>query len=198
MRQPTLVLISGYARAGKDTLADGIIAGSSGSHRILRRNFADSLKLAGNNFLSDVGLYVENTVDFKCETFKIRHRDMLVALGAGARSINASVFADLFVNACMEFEIESADEGKPPLVLCSDFRYLNELRIPQARLAGLGWRIITVMVETAGVIPANEEEGVSIGQIVREVPVDFSYAFRPNSGHKVYAEGKQLAGRLGV
>lgn len=195
MDKPTLILITGFARAGKDTLADGIIMGSSGSFSILRRNYADSLKDAGNNFLEDIGLR-SPTVDFKNEPFKVRHRDMLVALGAGARSINPSVFADLFVDACLEFEVQNGPKGKPPLVIASDWRYVNELRVPQARLAG--WRIVTVMIDTAGITAANEEEGLSIGQITRDVAPDFCYAFRPDSAHKIYAEGKQLAARLGL
>ena len=195
MAQPTLILIAGYARAGKDTLADGIVCGTSGSHKILRRNFATALKDAGNNYLADVGLLTE-TENFYNEKFKILNRDMLVALGAGARSIKKDVFADLFVNACMEYEVQVGPN--PPLVVASDWRYSNELRVCQARLAGIGWRIVTVMIETAGVTAANEEEGVSIGQIAREVSPDFVYAFRPDSAHKIYAEGKQLAARLGL
>lgn len=197
MDKPTLILITGYARAGKDTLADGIVMGSSGASKILRRSFADSLKDAGNNFLADIGLH-STLNDFKNESFKIRHRDMLVALGAGARSINPSVFADLFVNACMEFEVQTGVKKKPPLVIASDWRYINELRVPEARLGGIGWRIVKVMIETAGVTAANEEEGLSIGQIIRDVPPDFQYAFRQDSAHKIYAEGKQLAARLGL
>jgi hypothetical protein len=195
MDKPTLILITGFARAGKDTLADGIVMGSSGSFKILRRNFACALKDAGNNFLEDIGLR-STLVDFKNDAFKVRHRDMLVALGAGARSINPSVFADLFVDTCLEFQIEAAPKGKNPLVIASDWRYVNELKVPQARLAG--WRIVTVMIDTAGVGAANEEEGLSVGQITREIAPDFCYAFRPDSAHKIYAEGKQLAARLGL
>lgn len=197
MAQPTLILITGYARAGKDTLADGIIGGASGSSKILRRSFADSLKDAGDNFLEDIGLR-SDSANFRNEAFKIRHRDMLVALGAGARSINPNVFADLFVNACMDFEVQTGPAGKPPLVVASDWRYVNELRVSEFRLLGIGWRIVKVMIETAGVTAANEEEGVSIGKIAREVAPDFVYAFRPDSAHKIYAEGKQLAARLGL
>ena len=195
MDKPTLILITGFARAGKDTLADGIIMGSSGSFRVMRRNYADALKDAGNNFLDDIGLR-STLIDFKNEGFKVRHRDMLVALGAGARSINPDVFADLFVDACLGFEIESGPKGKLPLVIASDWRYINELRVSQARLAG--WRIVTVMIDTAGVTAANEEEGLSIGQITRDVAPDFCYAFRPDSAHKIYTEGKQFAARLGL
>lgn len=195
MAQPTLILITGFARSGKDTLAEGIVAGSSGNNPILRLNFADSLKKAANNFLYDIGLLGE-FVNFYDETFKSRHRDMLVALGAGARSINKSVFADLMIDQCLEYEVQQ--NGRPPVVICSDWRYVNELYVAKGRLGEIGWRIVTIMVQTPGIDAANQEEGLSIGQITREISTDFSYAFRPQSAYQIHVEGKQLAAKLGI
>lgn len=195
MEQPTLILITGFARSGKDTLAEGIVAGRSDKNPILRRNFADSLKNAANNFLGELGLLGE-FVNFHDETFKSRHRDMLVALGAGARSINKSVFADIFADDCVRFQALNPD--RPAVVIASDWRYINELYVARGRLAEIGWRIVTVMVQTSGVDAANQEEGLSIGQITREVSTDYSYAFRPQSAYQIHVEGKQLAGKLGI
>lgn len=121
---------------------------------------------------------------------------MLVALGAGARSINKSVFADIFADDCVRFQALNPD--RPAVVIASDWRYINELYVARGRLAEIGWRIVTVMVQTSGVDAANQEEGLSIGQITREVSTDYSYAFRPQSAYQIHVEGKQLAGKLGI
>ena len=49
MAPPTLVLIAGFARAGKDTLANGLLEWSTRPAEHI--NFADALKEAGNHFL---------------------------------------------------------------------------------------------------------------------------------------------------
>lgn len=196
MAQPTLILITGYARSGKDTLAEGLVRGASGAFPILRRNYADSLKAAANTFLQEVGIFNE-FVNFNNEAFKTKHRDILVALGAGARSVNASVFADILVEDCLAFEADQRD-GRPPVVITSDWRYLNELYVARGRLEELGWRIVTVMVQTGGIEAANQEEGLSIGEIVRNIAPDYTYAFRPQSAYQIHVEGKQLAAKLAI
>jgi hypothetical protein len=196
MAQPTLILITGYARSGKDTLAEGLVRGASGAYPILRRNYADSLKAAANTFLQEVGILNE-FVNFNNEAFKTKHRDILVALGAGARSVNASVFADILVEDCLAFEADQRD-GRPPVVIASDWRYANELYVARGRLEELGWRIVTVMVQTPSIEAANQEEGLSIGEIVRNIAPEHTYVFRPQSAYQIHVEGKQLAAKLGI
>ena len=54
MAAPTLVLIAGYARAGKDTLASGILEWSQRPAEHI--NFADALKEAANHYMDYLGL----------------------------------------------------------------------------------------------------------------------------------------------
>ena len=81
----TIVLLSGYARSGKDTFAEGMIRYSQDIKRIA---FADALKDAANDFSINLGL----SVNFHDDTVKATHRETLVALGRFARSIHKDVF----------------------------------------------------------------------------------------------------------
>lgn len=188
----TLVLICGYARAGKDTLAAGFLeryAVSKGP--IVHVNFADTLKDAGNTYLAAVGMFKEGDRDFRQDSFKVRNRRFLVDAGTFARSLNRDVFAEAFAAKAKRWKEDLIE----PLIVCSDWRYLNELRVQQAALPD--WKIVTVRVDTVGVEAANEEEGMSIGEITREVPVDVSFKFMPNSAKLIKAEGKNLCRSFG-
>ena len=188
----TLVLICGYARAGKDTLAAGFLDRWNVSKGpVVHVNFADSLKDAGNTYLASVGLFKEGERDFRQDSFKVRNRRFLVEAGTFARSINRDVFAESFAAKANRWKKSLIE----PLVVCSDWRYLNELRVCQAALPG--WRIITIRVDTTGVEAANEEEGLSIGEITREVPFDVSFKFLPDSAQLIKAEGKNLCRSFG-
>ena len=86
--RPTLVMIAGFSRAGKDTLANGLMEWSE--RRAYKVNFADPLKECANAMLS----YLHLEGDFFNEEFKIKHRDFLVSTGKFARSLNQDVFAE--------------------------------------------------------------------------------------------------------
>ena len=94
MSAPTLVLIAGYARAGKDTLASGILEWSQRPAEHI--NFADALKEAANHYMDYLGL----DGDFFKEDFKVDNRDFLVHAGKFARRMDRDVFARHFANWC--------------------------------------------------------------------------------------------------
>jgi hypothetical protein len=194
MPTPTLILITGYARSGKDTLAEGIMTGiSPKSGWALKHNFADALKQSANDYLKSLGLD-EDGVDFYDEAFKVKHRSFLVAAGQFARSINRDVFASRFVSKCLDF---TTSHG-PGVVVCSDWRYMNELRVCQDWLIRAGWNVVTVEITTAGVGPANEEEGLSIGEIRRQHSPSLSLMFQPDRAQLIKAEGRNLARQIGL
>lgn len=185
MAAPTLVLISGFARAGKDCLASGILEWAKRPSR--KTNFADHLKDASNDFLW--GLNLEG--DFHSEPFKVKHRDVLVTLGKFARSLNPSVFAE---NLAHFAPIQmTPGEIAPETVVCSDLRYLNEVRTCQDILWERGWKVRTVFVSTAGVGPANDEELESICELKAEHSFDQEYVFAPNTRQQIMQEGRHLA-----
>ena len=184
----TVVLITGYARAGKDTFARGMMQASKGIDVIEHLNFADALKMGLNEMLAIFGQLSDET-NFFDERFKSQNRDVLVTAGRFARSLDRNVFANAFCN-----RIKDNFNGS---VICSDWRYLNELQVVRNDL-GKTHRIVTVRVNTVGIEAANEEEGLSIGEITREVPIDYEYTFMPNGKTHIEAEGRELARRLGL
>jgi len=185
MAPPTLVLISGFARAGKDTLAQGILEWSTRPAEHI--NFADALKEAGNHFLG----YLQLQGDFFREDFKVENRKFLVDAGTFARSIDRDVFARHFANWCPV--MKHPDNVSPETVVCSDWRYVNELRVCQDVLWELGWRVRTIHVATAGIGPANDEELDSLAEIRSTHLFDQEFIFRPNARQEIMAEGRNLA-----
>lgn len=185
MSSPTLILIAGYARAGKDTLATGILEWARRPSR--KQNFADYLKDAGNDFLMSLNL----EGSFHDERFKCEHRDFLVAAGRLARSINVDIFAENLANFC---PIQmTPDELAPETVVCSDWRYINELEVCQEVLTDLGWKVRTIYVSTAGVGPANSEELDSIMAVREKHEFDLELTFSPNSRNAIMTEGRYIA-----
>jgi len=193
----TLILITGYARAGKDTLADGIVEGAR--HNVLRHNFADALKQRCDQFLESLNIGgTDSPCSFYNDDFKVRNRHFLVAAGTFARSLDPDVFAKALVNRCEQHEENMADIGEACTVVCSDWRYSNEYFVPMLLLGVWGWDIYTVSVDTLGITAACEEEGKSIGGILRECPVNVSFTFAPNNSQIIRAEGKHLARTLAI
>jgi hypothetical protein len=185
MAAPTLVLISGFARAGKDTLASGLLEWSTRPAEHI--NFADALKEAGNHFMDYLGL----EGNFMTEDFKCENRDALVAMGRFARRLDKDVFARHFANWVPV--MKHHDQVSPETVVCSDWRYINELRVCQDILWEKGWKVRTVYVSTAGVGPANDEELDSIAEIRANHLFDQEYIFKPNARQQIMSEGRILA-----
>ena len=191
---PTIVLISGAARSGKDTLADGIIEGAKSP--VNRIRFADPLKDAADDFMACLGL--DRYGSFHNDGFKSFHRDFLVTAGKFARSLDVDVFAYLLVQRSQGFAMGTAIAGIRTVVVVPDWRYSNELKVVRSILGVAGWRIVTVRVETGGVLPANEEEALSLAAIRRDHPVDLEFYFNPQSAERVKREGIELARTLSI
>lgn len=190
-----VILITGYARAGKDTLAEGLQLGAS--KHVVRLNFADMLKQACDCYLQILDLGGSGSSrTFRNEAFKVKHRDFLVAAGVFARSIDRDVFAIAFTRQCLREA--RAQPGEDLTVICSDWRYMNELTIVKSMLGMHGWNVVTVHINTIGVSAANEEEGKSIGEIIRNTPIHANYGFKSDSKEAIVAEGKNLARQLGL
>ena len=181
----TLVLICGYARAGKDTLGSGILEWSE--HNAEKINFADELKDCAN-YLLDCLCIKGNFYD---DDFKSENRDFLVSLGTFARSKNPTVFAEIMAQTVAQ---GYDDDGMPvDTVVCTDWRYLNELLVCQQVLIPLGWRVRTVYISTTGITAANVEEAKSICEIRDIVRFDQEYHFDADQRHAIMSEGRMLA-----
>jgi hypothetical protein len=193
-----VILITGYARAGKDTLADGIALSASGP--VAHLNFADVLKQACDSYMQSLGIGGSGATNtFRNEPFKVRHRDFLVSAGKFARSLDRDVFALAFTRQCQLIARCNNSLGIGTTIVCSDWRYINEVGIVSYILQKEGlWNVHKVIVRTSGVEAANEEEGKSIGEITREVAFDHDYTFLPESRQRILNEGKDLARKLGL
>ena len=185
MAAPTLVLICGYARAGKDTLASGILEWANRPSR--KQNFADYLKDAANDYLMSLNL----PGDFHNEPFKVEHRDFLVAAGRLARSIDKDIFAKHMANF-VPIQMTPGEQAAETVV-CSDWRYGNELVVCQEIMHDIGWKVRTIYVSTAGVGPANNEELDSILAIRERHCFDLELTFAPNSRNAIMQEGRYIA-----
>ena len=181
----TLVLICGYARAGKDTLGSGILEWSE--RNCDKVNFADALKDSANVFLDCLNLQG----DFHDDRFKDNNRRFLVACGTFARDLKPSVFADIMAeNVAQGYD----DDGMPlETVVCTDWRYINELITCQKVLIPMGWRVRTVYISTTGISAANTEEANSICEIRDLVRFDQEYHFDINQRNQIMYEGRMLA-----
>jgi hypothetical protein len=177
----TIVLLSGYARSGKDTFAEGMTRYSVDIKRIA---YADALKDAANEFSRNLGL----SVNFHEEIFKAQNRDTLVALGRFARSIHRDVFV---------FNLTEAANRERGHVVVTDCRYLNETVVTKQLMGEVrGWRVIHLHIETEGVGPANEEEASSIREMLEGVIPDQTYVFKPNSAVTIREVGASVAKHL--
>jgi hypothetical protein len=193
-----VILITGYARAGKDTLAAGMALAARAP--VVHLNFADTLKQACDSYMQSLGIGGSGATNtFRNDSFKIRHRDFLVNAGTFARSINVDVFALAFTRQCQLIARCNEGLGVGTTVVCSDWRYTNEIGVVSSILGGGdSWNVYKVQIETMGTTAANEEEGLSIGSINRNIPLDFSYYFKPDSRQAILEEGKGLARQLGI
>jgi len=181
----TLVLICGYARAGKDTLGDGILEWSEKNAEKI--NFADSLKDSANVFLDCLDLQG----DFHDDRFKDTNRRFLVACGTFARDLKPSVFAEIMAQTVAQ---GYDDDGMAlDTVVCTDWRYLNELIVCQKLLIPLGWKVRTVYISTSSISAANPEEANSICEIRDIVRFDQEYHFDTEQRQLIMHEGRMLA-----
>lgn len=189
MSERNLVLISGFARAGKDTLADAIERWCNKPKR--KTSFAEPLKAAGNEFLS--ALKLEG--DFNNEEFKSKHRAFLVAAGRFARSINIDIFAEML---CERVDDPLGDASwnhytEPTTILVPDWRYVNEWRCCEEMLGCGGWSIRTVYVASEGVEAANSEELASILNLREQLSFDLELTFKMGDKMAFRDAGRILA-----
>jgi hypothetical protein len=162
--RPTAFLVTGFARAGKDTLAEAI-SEASGAKRLA---YADELKDAANLLFERFGLH--GKVDCRREGDKIRHRELLVAMGRALRSEDRDVFA-LPVARSAQYNLTAARS-----VVVSDWRYLNELGCMQEKLGPRP--IVTIRISRFGLNAANQEEQDSIDLLSKQVQFTYAKMFK--------------------
>lgn len=150
----TIILISGYARSGKDTLAKALIeyARTKESARV---SFATPLKRAVQLALNELGL---GHVDAFTEDPKLKAllRPLFVEVGKAARAIDK----DVFVKAAWK-DICDLASGKELLVV-PDLRYSNEIELFRKWGEGVGDTVKHIHISRSGNEAANQEEYESV------------------------------------
>jgi hypothetical protein len=155
---PKIILVSGYARAGKDTFATNMIQPLPVAHRV---SFAYELKEIANKTLWMLGL---NHIDLHRDEDKVKYRDILIGIARTARAADPAIFARL---ACRRID-EIYNAGSH--VIVTDWRYANEHEYLCERYGHKN--IITVLVEKEGGCPAHEEEETSIAEILNSININ--------------------------
>lgn len=149
--------LTGYARAGKDTVADWMVR----EYGFRKLSFADPLKELALRLNPEVMTSTGRTYSLRyaVEEFgwditkeKTDARDYLVELGAGARELIGS---DVWMVALRRRMLESPDEK----YVISDVRYRNEVWMIQNE-GGEVWEI-----RRPGCEPANPEEEASFMEV---------------------------------
>lgn len=188
--KPALILICGYARAGKDTLADGLQDGAAGS----------SVKLALAEPLKDsADIAIRFIVGapfpgFSDQAFKVANRSLLVELGRTCRAIHQDCFVDLAIERAKAYLKAGCS------VIVTDVRYTNELSRFFAFSKFSGVPLQVCLIETAGVDAANEEEHVNHGRLMtlaQDIWADRS-RWQPNQAAEINKHGRELARRFRI
>ena len=165
MYQATAFLICGYARAGKDTLAEAI-AGRLGNTD--KYSFADPLKSSANIAFATLG---HPQVDFKSEHWKVKHRKVLVSIAEAAREEDPETFARLGAQRAKESVLINSRNITIP-----DWRYANEYAEIEKTIGR--HKIITIHIKREGVNPANQSEAESMDLIFKSCTMDWVKEFK--------------------
>ena len=163
MRQKTIVAVSGYAQAGKDTFASAVVHNLVGWESDIFK-FAEALREA---LASALGvLRIERSVWTEIKEEKDKLRPVLVELGEYARGYDEDVFANFLAD-----EIETSLITFTDVALVTDLRYHNEHQILKALADRRGWQFYWVHIVREGNLPANDRERASVMRLLdKEIP----------------------------
>lgn len=153
--KPTIIMISGYARSGKDTLANAFLEAAQG-HGRAKVSFATPLKKAVQLALNYLGL---SHIDAFTEDPKLKAllRPLYVEVGKAARAIDK----DVFVKAAWR-EVWGIIDKKDDIVVIPDLRYANEIEYFRSMSVTHGSHVFHMHIDRFGNEAANEEERESV------------------------------------
>ena len=188
--RPALILVCGFARAGKDTLADGLQDGAAGSS--VKVSFAEPLKASANQAIRDIIGPAARFPGFGDEAFKVANRALLVELGKTCRAI----YRDCFVELALQRAAEHIAAGCS--VIVTDVRYSNELQRCADWAALRGVPLYTLLIYTDGIEAANEEEETNFDLLlVRSATSSIGWTdrsrWKPGSADAIKRHGRGLA-----
>lgn len=174
-----VVLVTGYAQTGKDTVGKALAAYNP---KFITLSFAEPLKRAANAAMRALGV---NDIDFFNEEDKKKYREVLVAIGRSARDKDE----DVFVKILSQKIDDLIALGYIPVV--TDWRYINEYRYI-ANKFGEG-HVKTVWVRKIDEYPAHHEEMESIKGIRNFAPMNHTSVFPSGDVESINKWSREIA-----
>jgi phosphomevalonate kinase len=164
-----IILISGYAQSGKDTLANALVERLDEQQPVITK-FAHPLRMGLAAALKEVGL---GHIDVWTEDPKLKEilRPLMVEFGKWCRARDK----DVFVKATFNNVSDLFDQGKEVAII-PDLRYSNEvLRFKEWSKV----RVNHLRIGRLGSLAANEEEFQSVKELMDVCPPDREQWFEP-------------------
>ena len=162
-----IVMVCGYAQAGKDTFANGLVACLIDRGQMVSRfKFANSLRIALQRAFKTLGLDID--VWTEEPTLKELLRPVMVAFGIRCRAEDEAVFARSTL-----VSVEETLNGPINVAIITDLRYANEYELARVLARRNGWQLHRVVVAKTGSGPANAEEADSMGKLMLHGDGDF-------------------------
>lgn len=161
-----IVPICGFARAGKDSLANAIfdhLEESESEYSVAVMKFADALKSDLEKSLATVGVKADVWTE---ETEKKAIiRPLLVAYGEYRRSLDPDVWVNKVIDVITDWTTTTVPEagGDNSVILIPDLRYANEYEKLEALCLARGHTFVPIYIERTPSQPANDAEAASIG-----------------------------------
>jgi len=182
-----VILISGYARSGKDSLANHLkreLEIKGRDVRILK--FANALKEALQLALNRIGL---GHIDVFTEDPELKKivRPLLVEFGKFARKMDKDVFVKALIN-----DMEALFANGVQVAMISDCRYLNEAELLLSWAKSNASAHARVHITREGLSPANEEERLSIYDLNNGSPCFSERTFREGDLFGIEAWAQEL------
>ena len=182
-----VIPIAGFARAGKDTLANAIfdhLDQDEPGYSVILMKFADELKQSLQAALNAAGVKIDV---FTEDTDKMAAlRPLLVAYGEYCRSQNPNVWVDKVIEHINTWADETVadSDSTGSVVLIPDLRYANEYQKLESLCIKRGWAYVPIYIERGGNLPANNSEAESIGLMAAR-----GYFARDNALQVGFADG---------
>lgn len=163
-----IIPIAGFARSGKDTLANAIFDHldiSEPTYSVITLKFADALKTDLEKAMAAVGVKVDAFTEDTAE--KVKLRPLLVAYGEYRRSLDPDVWVKKVLKEIGVWVNDTLPdtESTGSVILIPDLRYLNEYEKLEDLCAKRGWYFVPIYIERHGNLPANDAEAESIAQM---------------------------------
>jgi hypothetical protein len=194
-----IIPVAGFARAGKDTLADAIfehLERDEPEYSVIVLKFADALKESLQASLDEAGVTADTFTEDPVQ--KAALRPLLVAYGEYCRAQNQDVWVDKVVEEIGVWVDEMLEDtgSVGSVVLIPDMRYLNEYEKLEAVCKKNGYEFVPIYIERHGNLPANDSEAESIGLMAAHGCFSKGNALQVSFGDNSVERIKQWAGKF--